>query len=77
MHEIGYFVYNLIEYFVIFSNGVRLKRVYDLSEKKLENENEGVRLKEGGLRRVHKLQIGILADEIYHLPVAIASQKKN
>ena len=36
MHEIGYFVYNLIEYFVIFSNGVRLKRVYDLSEKNLK-----------------------------------------
>ena len=34
-------------------------------------------LKEGGLRRVHKLQIDILGDENYPLPEAIARQKKN
>ena len=36
MHEIDYFVYDLSGYLVIFSNGVRLKLVYDLSEKNLK-----------------------------------------
>ena len=53
MHEIGYFVYDLSGYLVIFPNGVRLKRVYDLSEKNLKmktrvydlSRTAGVRLK--------------------------------
>ena len=47
MHEIGYFVYDLSGYLVIFPNGVRLlKAGVRLKWKKLENEHQGVRLKQ-------------------------------